>query len=315
MNNNINNNYEIPNNATVVNNPVEFKKQAISYALKELKNKGIITNEQDRNVLYDLYLKDSRDVKVCFDEIKNLKEEDIKKKLNKIQASKQPEENKITLENVDDFQNKEETKNFIKIHYPYPDDTVKVVENYSGKTAKELFEESKDEEGLVSINGFVNNVDVYENSIEPEKKEVKLHNVTDLARRGEFMKLSQKERECVVGLVSSIVNQLAKNGEDKKRLRELPVDKLILKLSKNVFIAPDENIVVLCVPNDPTKDEISAVTKNEHGEYELEDLKLSDNEKTYEGEAYDEKTESNEEENKEKGPSMRKKAPWEKRTA
>ena len=31
---------------------------------------------------------------------------------------------------------------------------------------------------------------------------------------------------------------------------------------------------MLCIPDDPTKDEIKAVTKNSNNEYELEDLKL-----------------------------------------
>lgn len=155
-------------------------------------------------------------------------------------------------------------------------------------------------------------VDVSKEYIEPDRTEVKLYNVTDLARRGEFMKLSQKEKECVVGLVSSIVNQLAKSDEEKKKLRQMPVDELILKFNKNVFIAPDENIIVLCIPDDPTKDEISAVKKNANGEYELEDLKINDNVKSS---GTKESNEENEKEKEELGTSMRKKAPWEKKKA
>lgn len=302
----------------VVHSEEEFKKRAIVHAISELMNAHIVQNEKDANDLYELYLKDGRRMDVILNDIRKLQPEDVLRKLNRSSNIQAPQEVKITLENVAEFQNKEETKNFIKIHYPYPSDEVKIVENYSGKTAKELFEESKDEEGLVSVNGFVNSVDVYKQSIQPEKNEVKLHNVTDLARRGEFMKLTPKERECVIGLVSSIVNQLAKNDEDKKRLREMPVDELILKLSKNVFIAPEENIVVLCVPNDPTKDEIKAVTKNDKGEYKLQDLKISDETKTYDGEAPVEGKGLNSDEDQvdreqEFGPAKRKKPSWEKK--
>ena len=216
------------------------------------------------------------------------------------------------------------TKNLIKIHYPYPSNEVKVVENYSGKSAKELFEAAKDKDGLVSVDGFVSSVDVSKDYIEPDKIEVKLHNVTDLARRGEFSKLSYKEKECVIGLISSIVNELSKRGDiSKEELNKMPVDRLVLMLNKNVFISPEENIVILCTENEPTKDEIMAVTKNADGKYELENLKIDNNEKEIGGNTGDvtskEKPEmENEnalENDKEKGTSMRKKAPWERRRA
>ncbi len=317
-----NNSYNF-DNAKKENNPLEFKRQAIGYALEELKNKHLI-NDDEAKKLQELYEKDSRDIKVIFYEIKNLTREEIEKKLTKEKAQKAPQENKISIDNVDDFQNQMKTKNLIKIHYPYPSDEVKVVENYSGKSAKELFEAAKDKDGLVSVDGFVSSVDVSKDYIEPDKIEVKLHNVTDLARRGEFSKLSYKEKECVIGLISSIVNELSKRGDiSKEELNKMPVDRLVLMLNKNVFISPEENIVILCTENEPTKDEIMAVTKNADGKYELENLKIDNNEKEIGGNTGDvtskEKPEmENEnalENEKEKGTSMRKKAPWERRRA
>lgn len=317
-----NNSYNF-DNAKKENNPLEFKRQAIGYALEELKNKHLI-NDDEAKKLQELYEKDSRDIKVIFYEIKNLTREEIEKKLTKEKAQKAPQENKISIDNVDDFQNQMKTKNLIKIHYPYPSDEVKVVENYSGKSAKELFEAAKDKDGLVSVDGFVSSVDVSKDYIEPDKIEVKLHNVTDLARRGEFSKLSYKEKECVIGLISSIVNELSKRGDiSKEELNKMPVDRLVLMLNKNVFISPEENIVILCTENEPTKDEIMAVTKNADGKYELENLKIDNNEKEIGGNTGDvtskEKPEmENEnalENEKEKGTSMRKKAPWERRKA
>ena len=310
-------------NAKKENNLLEFKRQVISYALEELKNKYLI-NDDEAKKLQELYEKDNRDIKVIFYEIKNLTREEIEKKLTKEKAQKAPQENKISIDNVDDFQNQMKTKNLIKIHYPYPSDEVKVVENYSGKSAKELFEAAKDKDGLVSVDGFVSSVDVSKDYIEPDKIEVKLHNVTDLARRGEFSKLSYKEKECVIGLISSIVNELSKRGDiSKEELSRTPVDRLVLMLNKNVFISPEENIVILCTENEPTKDEIMAVTKNADGKYELENLKIDNNEKEIGGNTGDatskEKPEmENEntlENDKEKGTSMRKKAPWERRRA
>lgn len=317
-----NNSYNF-DNAKKENNPLEFKRQAISYALEELKNKHLI-NDDEAKKLQELYEKDNRDIKVIFYEIKNLPREEIEKKLTKEKAQKAPQENKISIDNVDDFQNQMKTKNLIKIHYPYPSDEVRVVENYSGKSANELFEAAKDKEGLVSVDGFVSSVDVSKDYIESDKIEVKLHNVTDLARRGEFSKLTYKEKECVIGLVSSIINELAKQGNvSKEELSKMPVDRLVIMLNKNIFISPEENIVILCTENEPTKDEIMAVTKNADGKYELENLKIDNNEKEIGGNTGDatskEKPEmENEntlENEKEKGTSMRKKAPWERRRA
>lgn len=309
-----NNSYNF-DNAKKENNPLEFKRQAIGYALEELKNKHLI-NDDEAKKLQELYEKDSRDIKEIFYEIKNLTREEIEKKLTKAKAQKAPQENKISIDNVDDFQNQMKTKNLIKIHYPYPSDEVKVVENYSGKSAKELFEAAKDKDGLVSVDGFVSSVDVSKDYIEPDKIEVKLHNVTDLARKGEFSKLSYKEKQCVIGLISSIVNELSKRGDiSKEELNKMPVDRLVLMLNKNVFISPEENIVILCTENEPTKDEIMAVTKNADGKYELKNLKIDNNEKEIGGNTGDvtskEKPEmENEnalENDKEKGTSMRKK--------
>lgn len=313
------NNYNFDSKKTNLS-PLEFKKEAIGYALEELKNKRLINDEESKS-LQELYEKDNRGIKEIFYEIKNLSRDEIEKKLTKEKAQKASQENKISIDNVDDFQNQMKTKNLIKIHYPYPSDEVKVVENYSGKSAKELFEAAKDKDGLVSVDGFVSSVDVSKDYIEPDKIEVKLHNVTDLARRGEFSKLTYKEKQCVIGLVSSIVNELSKQGMNKEELKKVPVDRLVLMLNKNVFISPEENIVILCTENEPTKDEIMAVTKNSNGEYELENLKIDDKNKKIGGETGDYESKSNEpistreEKQDEKGVSMKKRAPWERRRA
>ena len=259
---------------TVVSNVRDFKSAALNKALLNLKRK-LVLSKDDEKELIDLYMKDQRDIKVLFDEISNLDRDTLNKKLNKIMIEKtSKKENKISLEYIDEFRNKENTKDLIKIHYPYPSDKIKIIENHSGKSAKEIFEESKDEDGLVTVDGFVNTTDVSKRYVEPDRVEVKMRNVTELATKGEFNKLSTKEKERVLGLVACIIKQLAKNEEHEKARKKVPVEQLIMMLNKNVFIAPDENIVVLCIPDDPTKDEIKAVTKNSNNEYELEDLKL-----------------------------------------
>ena len=68
------------------------------YTLEAEKNKWIVLE------------KDSRDIKEIFYEIKNLTREEIEKKLTKAKAQKAPQENKISIDNVDDFQNQMKTK-------------------------------------------------------------------------------------------------------------------------------------------------------------------------------------------------------------
>ena len=176
-----NNSYNF-DNAKKENNPLEFKKTGYKLCTRRVKNKRLI-NDDEAKKLQELYEKDSRDIKEIFYEIKNLTRKEIGKKLTKAKVQKAPQENKISIDNVDDFQNQMKTKNLIKIHFPYPSDEVKVVENYSGKSAKELFEAAKDKDGLVSVDGFVSSVDVSKDYIETDRIEVKLHNVTDIARK------------------------------------------------------------------------------------------------------------------------------------
>ena len=76
---------------------------------------------------------------------------------------------------------------------------------------------------------------------------------------------------------NQIINELAKQGNvSKEELSKMPVDRLVIMLNKNIFISPEENIVILCTENEPTKDEIMAVTKNSDGKYELEDIESGD---------------------------------------
>lgn len=292
----------------VTTDKIEFKEYAIKAALENLSKKISLTGEEKEKIL-KLYLKDNRDLNVIFEEISKLTIEDLNKKLNKVFNEEKKVENKISLDLIDEFRNEANTKNLIKIHYPYPSEKIKIIENHSGLTAKELFEKSKDEDGLVTMNGFVNSFDVSRNYIEPDRIEIKLYNVTELAKKGEYNKLSLKEKECVLGLIYCIINKLAKNEEHKEELRRTPVDKIIIMLNKNVFIAPDENIIVLSSMDDPTKDEIKAVTKNANNEYMLRDLKLGDKEIVKDSDMSDPTPSREEKAKEEKGKPLIKKRP------
>ncbi len=198
----MNNNDNIKN----TNNMFDFKKQSIILLLNQLEQKGIINNTKDKESLFTVYNNDKRDLYIIFEEIKKLTKVDVQKLINNLKQEKKPVPNKISLDNITDFKNEKTGKKYISIHLPYPEDKVKVVENLSDKSAQEIFEESKDKDGLISVDGFVSTIDVYQQQVQPDKNEVKMYNVTELAKRGEFNKLSYDGKKNVIGLVTTIVN-------------------------------------------------------------------------------------------------------------
>ena len=308
-------------NIKSTNDPIKFKEESIILLLNKLEQKGIIKDVKDKETLFNIYNTDKRDLNIIFNEIKKLTKDEAQKIINSLKQEKSPISNKISLDNITDFTNEQTGKKYISIHYPYPEDKVKVVENLSDKSAKELFEEKKDADGLVSVDGFVSATDVYETQVEPDKNEVKMYNVTELAKRGEFKKLSKDGKQNVIGLVTTIVNELSGiNEEQRRKLRNTPVEELVKLLNKDVLISPNENIVIICTPNSPQDDKIMTVTKDEKGEYKLTSLNATGYGyigKTEEQEI-EEENDLNEEKEKEKeefGTSMRKKAPWEKKRA
>ena len=287
------------NNTNVYNNITDFSKASKELLIKQLQEKGIILNQEEKEKLTNYYEKDKRDIKEVFEEIKNLTREDVLKKIMSTEEKKQ--ENKISLENITEFKKDETKKEYISIHSYYPEEELKVIENTSGKKAKDLFEKFKDDDGLVTIDGFVNSMDVYKNNIEKDKNEIKMENVTELCKRGEFRKLSDSQKEVVLGLVISIINELAGvSKEQKDKLKKLPVSELVKMLDKDIYLSPEENIVMVCIPNDPTKDEAMTVRKTMDGEYILTSLNNKGNKFISDTLADEEELEQNESYEKEK---------------
>lgn len=258
------------NNETIIANNNNFKDKTLEMILEELKNKSIIYDNEKEELL-NLYKKDNRDLSDIMDEIQNLNREELLKKINVKKQDEEDKSNKISLENVKDFSR--DGKSFILIHYPLPSSEIKVVENYSNRTAKELFEEHKDENGLISVNGFVSSTDVYESSVAPEKNEVKMHNVTELAQSGRFHELPLECKYMIFCVLKELINSMNDLDEvQKAKLNDEPLSNLVQMFDKNVYVSPKEKIVIVCEPNDPSKDEIKSVVKDSNGKYKLTSL-------------------------------------------
>lgn len=260
------------NNITITNSS-NFKENTIKLILNDLMGRKIIADEEQKNKLYEVYMDDKRNLEEIIRELNVLTKEDVLNKITKQNIKQEPKENKVSLDNITDFTKEDSGRNFILIHYPYPDERIKVVENLTNKYAKDIFETLKDENGLVSVDVFVQSVEVFENSVEPERNEVKMYDITKLSKEGNFKKLTDEQQKMVIAVLDSVINEMAGiNKQQKERLRKTPIEELVKMFNKNIYLSPEENIVIICVPGDLSKDRIQTVTKDAKGNYKLTSL-------------------------------------------
>lgn len=229
----------------------------IDKSLEKLISSGYITNS-DAEMLKLFYYEDKRSIEAINDEIakfaidKNL----LKEKINEAKLDKEKKEAEnttpsLSLENIVDFE--KDGKSFIKIHYPFPDDRVRVIENRTDpfKTAKEIFEElnesiGSDEEGIKRA------VSIFEDIMLKKCNETKLVNYEEQKKYTEYDKLSNKEKESFDGLTEVLDN-------NKQKFE-----------GKVVRVCLEEKLVIISTKNEPTKDEIKKIKFNKEKErYEL----------------------------------------------
>ena len=229
----------------------------INKSLEKLISNGYIT-KSDAEILKLFYYEDKRNIEDINDEIAKfpINKSFLKEKLKgaKIDKEKKKVENttpSLSLENIVDFE--KDGKSFIKIHYPFPDDRVRVIENRTDpfKTAKEIFEElnesiGNDEEGIKRA------VSIFEDIMLKKCNETKLVNYEEQKKYTEYDKLSSKEKENFDGLTEVLDN-------NKQKFE-----------GKVVRVCLEEKIVIISTKNEPTKDEIKKIKFNKEKErYEL----------------------------------------------
>ena len=229
----------------------------INKPLEKLISNGYIT-KSDAEILKLFYYEDKRNIEDINDEIAKfpINKSFLKEKLKvaKIDKEKKKVENttpSLSLENIVDFE--KDGKSFIKIHYPFPDDRVRVIENRTDpfKTAKEIFEElnksiGTDEEGIKRA------VSIFEDIMLKKCNETKLVNYEEQKKYTEYDKLSNKEKESFDGLTEVLDN-------NKQKFE-----------GKVVRVCLEEKLVIISAKNEPTKDEIKKIEFNkEKGRYEL----------------------------------------------
>ena len=183
----------------------------------------------------------------------------------------------LSLENITDF--RKDGKDYVKIHYPYPDDTIKIVENNSGVTSEELFNYVKDKSELISVHGMDNSAALFEQELISRNKELQVSNLIDLTIPTEFSKLSSEEKKVVVGTIKAIIASLPIPDADKEKLYNENCTELVKKLSdmlgKNFYVSPEDNIIVVSTPNTHLEDELKTMNSSLEGnvlKYQLKPL-------------------------------------------
>lgn len=229
----------------------------INKSLEKLISNGYIT-KSDAEILKLFYYEDKRNIEDINDEIAKfpINKSFLKEKLKgaKIDKEKKKVENttpSLSLENIVDFE--KDGKSFIKIHYPFPDDRVRVIENRTDpfKTAKEIFEELNESIGT-DEEGIKRAVSIFEDIMLKKCNETKLVNYEEQKKYTEYDKLSNKEKENFDGLTEVLDN-------NKQKFE-----------GKVVRVCLEEKIVIISTKNEPTKDEIKKIKFNKEKErYEL----------------------------------------------
>ncbi len=229
----------------------------INKSLEKLISNGYIT-KSDAEILKLFYYEDKRNIEDINDEIVKfpINKSFLKEKLKgaKIDKEKKKVENttpSLSLENIVDFE--KDGKSFIKIHYPFPDDRVRVIENRTDpfKTAKEIFEELNESIGT-DEEGIKRAVSIFEDIMLKKCNETKLVNYEEQKKYTEYDKLSNKEKESFDGLTEVLDN-------NKQKFE-----------GKVVRVCLEEKIVIISTKNEPTKDEIKKIKFNKEKErYEL----------------------------------------------
>ena len=234
-----------------------YNMDVINKSLEKLISSGYIT-KSDAEILKLFYYEDKRNIEIINDEIAKfpINKSFLKEKLNeaKIDKEKKEKENNIpslSLENIVDFE--KDGKSFIKIHYPSPDDRVRIIENRTDpfKTAKEIFEELNESIGT-DEEGIKRAVSIFEDIMLKKCHETKLVNYEEQKKYTEYDKLSSKEKESFDGLTEVLSN-------NKQKFE-----------GKVVRVCLEEKLVIISTKNESTKDEIKKIKFNKEKErYEL----------------------------------------------
>lgn len=321
----------------------EFELKSLKTALDRLLKDGIIKNEEQKELLLEVYKNDGRPYSLIHEEINKLRfddkllEERLKQKLvvegveaKNVDTTKNKEK-PLSLEDITDFE--KDGKNYIKVHYP--DDSVRIIENRTNPfhSGKEQFEEISKKMDLVSEDAKLNATAIFEESLVKSCIEVDVKDIKEVTTESEFKKLTDEQKKNVVGTLKAIIGLLDISDEEKKRLTSQSVEIMLSVLNKKVYIAPEENIVVICTLNDPVKDEVKTLQTdkkvgidgrtshvykltalNEKG-YNYENKEVIDENGEYAEEKTNEETVKSEEGDldKEMGASYKPKAPWERR--
>ena len=269
MNININVN-DIPENKKA-NNINDLRKGTLNHAIESVKQK-VNLSEEEKIALLKIYMEKDGEIVDLANELVNLTRQEIDNMLYTNDV-------KLSNDNIEDIE--KDGHYYILIKYPAPRNEIKMVENYTGHKASDVFEEAKEANGLVSdkkILSILNEkkeaeiVDSGEklgDNVTKDKNEAKLFNLRLLfddpdTLEKEFLKVEERRKK-----LSATLKYMAmiKSPENPDKWKDDPKG-LINSFGKDVVIAPDEELVMICPVGTSDVNEILAIVK-ENGVYKI----------------------------------------------
>lgn len=254
-----------------------FQAKSLNDALQRLVFSNVINDEQ-RNVLEEYYKNDPRgydeisrelnkiqghDERLLKDALKKAAQTKVDIKLEGIEDKKE-EKIELSLEHITDFE--KDGRKYIKIHYPYPYDEVKIIENMTDpyRAGKELFESLNGTQDIISVDGKTNATSIFEQTLMRDCVEVKIHDAMDFTKQDEIQKLTKEQLQIVVGTLRTLVQGLPIPDEEKEQILEKPIKVILEALNKKIWISPEDNIITVCDSNTHEKDMVDTLKVEEY---------------------------------------------------
>ena len=115
-----------------------------------------------------------------------------------------------------------------------------------------------------------NSAALFEQELLNKNKELQVHNLIDITVSTEYEKLTSDQKRVVVGTIKAIIASLPIPEEAKENLYYKNCTDLVKELSntlgKHIYIAPEENIIVISTPNTHMEDELKTMNRSLEGD-------------------------------------------------
>lgn len=156
-----------------------------------------------------------------------------------ITQDEKAEDTRLTLENIEEI--KKGDTEYIKIHYPYPEDKIELVKkgpSLMGTNAIEIFSAFQDQYSINSQDGSLNATIIFKKYLKENCEKVYSDDIEEFVKYGEKEKLTEEQLD-MINVIRS-----------KEAFKD-----------KKITAAPEEGVFIISTPNSCTDDLAVTVTK------------------------------------------------------